>query len=136
MQRTLIRHGIIVVLLGSLSGLVPMAASNPRMGVAAHLAGLLYGLLILGLGTAWGCVTLAPFQERLAIGLLLWTAYVGWGVTLAAALTGAKSIAPVAGAASSGASPLVETATLLIGATVFLSALVGLGLALSGTGKK
>ena len=113
-----------------------MAAPSPRMGVAAHMAGLLYGLLILALGAAWGCVTLPPAHQRLAVALLLWTAYVGWGITLVAAVTGAKSIAPVAGASSPGASSVVEAITFAIASSVFPSALIGLGLFLIGLGKK
>lgn len=135
MQSQLIRHGVILALLGTLSGFAPMVVTNPRMGLAAHVGGIMNALLLLALGAVWASIELGPSRERLAVGLLLWAAYGNWAITLAASITGAKEFAPLAGAGH-GASAVVEKGTLLLITTVALSALAGLGLVLSGLRRK
>jgi (hydroxyamino)benzene mutase len=130
-NRVLVRHGVILALLSSLSGFAPLVVRNPRMGLAAHVAGLMSALLLLALGAAWAAVKLSPGKERLAAVLLLWTAYGNWAITLVASMTGAKQFAPQAGEGF-GASAAVEKATLLLILTVAVSTLAGLGLVLSG----
>lgn len=135
MNKQLVRHGVVLALLGALSGFAPMIVRNPRMGLAAHVGGVMSALLLLGLGAIWSAVRLSQGRERLAVGLLLWAAYGNWAITLAASITGAKKFAPLAGAGF-GASVAVEKGTLLLIITVAISTLAGLGLVLSGLTKR
>ncbi len=131
MNRRLIRHGVMVVLLGTLTGFSPMLVRNPRMGLAAHLEGILNGLLLIGLGAVWSSVRLGAGKERVAFGALVWAAYANWAITLSAAVTGAREFAPLAGAGF-GAGPAVEKVTLLLILSVAVSILLGLSLVLAG----
>ena len=135
MSKRLVRHGVILALLGSLTGLAPMVVTNARMGLAAHVGGIMNALLLLALGAAWPSVTLTPNRERLAARLLLVGAYGSWAVTLLASITGAKEFARLAGAGY-GASQIVEKGTLLLITTAALCTVAGLGFVLSGLGKR
>jgi hydroxylaminobenzene mutase len=134
-SKQLVWHGVILALLGSLTGFAPMIVRNPRMGLAAHLGGVMSALLLLALGAVWSAVRLSSGKERLAVWLLLWAAYGNWAITLLASMTGAREFAPMAGAGY-GAGVIVEKGTLLLITTVALSTLVGLSLVLSGLGKR
>ena len=135
MNKHLVRHGVILALLGSLSGVAPMVVTNARMGLAAHVGGIMNALLLLALGAVWSTVTLTPNREHLATRLLLGGAYGNWAITLFASITGAKEFAPLAGPGY-GASAVVEKGTLLLITTAALCVLAGLGLVLSGLGKR
>ncbi len=67
-KRRLLWHGMLIVGLGSLTGSVVPVLSNPRMGVAAHVGGLMSGMLLLLVGLIWGEIRLlasAGFVGRL-----------------------------------------------------------------------
>ena len=135
MNKQLVRHGVILALLGSLSGFAPMVVTNARMGVAAHVGGIMSALLLLTLGAVWSMVTLTPYRQQLAARLLAVGAYGNWAITLFASITGAKEFAPLAGAGY-GATAVVEKGTLLLITTAALCTLAGLGLVFSGLGKR
>ena len=135
MNEKLVRHGVILALLACLSGIAPMVATNARMGLAAHVGGIMNALLLLALGAVWSTVTLSPNRGRLATRLLSVGAYGNWCITLLAAITGAKEFAPLAGAGY-GANATVEKGTLLLITSAAVCTLVGLGLVLSGLGKR
>lgn len=64
--RRLCWHGALLFLLGLATGLFVMKLENPRMGLAAHVEGVMNGILLLALGSAW---------TRLALGAALYGAY-------------------------------------------------------------
>jgi len=113
MNRHLIRHGVFLALLGTLSGFAPMLVTNPRMGLAAHVGGLMNALLLLALGAVWSEVSMGAKRELVTTRLLLAGAYGNWAITLSAAMTGAEEFAPLAGAGY-GAGPTVEKVTLIL----------------------
>ena len=47
-------HGILLFLLGLLTGFLVPALANPRMGVSAHLEGVMNGSFLVILGLIWG----------------------------------------------------------------------------------
>ena len=47
-------------LLGLLAGLVEQRSTNVRMAPAAHLEGIMNGILLIALGAAWSDVKLTP----------------------------------------------------------------------------
>ena len=51
--RRLLQLGIILFLLGLLTGLAVPALANPRMGLASHLGGVMNGLVLVALGLMW-----------------------------------------------------------------------------------
>jgi hydroxylaminobenzene mutase len=126
---------VLLALLGTVTGFAPLLVTNPRMGLAAHVGGIMNALLLLALGAAWSAFTLPRGRQRLASRLLVVGAYGNWAITLLASITGAKQFAPLAGAGY-GAAPLVENATLLLITLVALCTLGGLGLVVSGLGRR
>ena len=49
-NRRLMWHGVLLFLLGLLTGLVEQRFTNVRMGLAAHLEGLMNGTFLIALG--------------------------------------------------------------------------------------
>lgn len=97
-NRRLMWHGILLFLLGLLTGLVQNELKNPRMGLAAHLEGLMNGTFLLALGAAWKEVRLSERAARAAYGTALFGAYANWAVSLVAATLGTSAMTPIAGA--------------------------------------
>lgn len=52
-RRHLFSAGILLFLLALLTGMIFPMLANPRMGLSAHLVGLLGGLFLMALGVIW-----------------------------------------------------------------------------------
>lgn len=89
MARRLVMLGAVLVMLGLLTGFVSGSLANPRMGLAAHLEGLMNGTLMIALGAAWGHVRLSPGAERWCWGLLVYGTLANWLAVLLGAVWGA-----------------------------------------------
>ena len=76
--------------------------TNPRMGVAAHVGGVMSGLLLLLVGLIWGEIRLPASAEKAAFWLFLYASYTGWLAQLLAAWFGTSRATPIAGAGYSG----------------------------------
>lgn len=100
--RRLCWHGIVLFLLGLIVGLVVQQFSNPRMGLAAHLEGLMNGTFLLALGAAWSHVRLSPLQEKIAFGAALYGTYANWAATTFAAAFGTAALTPLASGTHKG----------------------------------
>jgi len=59
-KRRLMWHGMFLFLLGLLTGFVETKFVNVRMGLTAHLEGVMNGIFLLALGAAWAEVRLSP----------------------------------------------------------------------------
>ena len=57
-KRRLMWHGMLLFLLGLITGLLEQRFTNVRMGLSAHLEGVMNGILLLALGAAWNEVRL------------------------------------------------------------------------------
>jgi hydroxylaminobenzene mutase len=102
-KRQLLRHGIFLFLLGLLTGLAVQALKNPRMGLSAHLEGLMNGTFLAVLGLLWSELRLSPRAGRAVLWLALYGAYANWASTLLAAAFGTSGMTPIAGAGHVGA---------------------------------
>jgi (hydroxyamino)benzene mutase len=103
-ERSIIWHGMFLFLLGLLTGLAQMHFTNPRMGLAAHLEGLMNGTFLIALGAIWRHIRL---PSGLSAGLYwsaLYGAYVNWAMTCFAGAAGTNSMTPLAGAGFGAAS--------------------------------
>ena len=79
----LARHGVIVLLLGLLTGFVIRRFHNHGAGDAAHLVGLIGGFGLIVLGLLWPRLRLGLFWSRLGAWLMVATMYMNWlGVVL------------------------------------------------------
>ncbi len=59
-NRGLMWHGMCLFLLGLLTGFAELRFANMRMGLAAHLEGVMNGTFLVALGAVWTEVRLSP----------------------------------------------------------------------------
>ena len=98
-KRRLIKHGVFLLFLGLLTGLVVAEVKNPRMGLSAHLEGIMAGMLLILLGGAvWNELSLSSRFAATALWLSIYSAYATWAYTLLGALLGTSRLTPIAGA--------------------------------------
>jgi hydroxylaminobenzene mutase len=100
--RRLLWHGMVLFVLGLLTGLIQQHLRNPRMGLAAHLEGIMNGTFLLALGAAWPQVRLSPRLNAVAYWTALCGTYGNWAVTIMAAVFGTAAMTPIAGSGYSG----------------------------------
>ena len=100
--RRLLWFGLFLLLLGLLTGLLVPSLANPRMGLSAHLEGVMNGLLLAVLGLAWDRLVLSERAGAALFWLALYGAYANWATTLLGALLGTNRRTPIAGAGYGG----------------------------------
>ena len=59
-NRGLMWHGMFLFLLGLITGFLETQFTNTRMGLAAHLEGVMNGTFLVALGAIWAQVKLSP----------------------------------------------------------------------------
>jgi hydroxylaminobenzene mutase len=97
-SRRLMGHGMLLFLLGLLTGFVEPLFANVRMGLAAHLEGVMNGILLLALGAIWPQVPLGPRWRAAAFWTALYGTYANWAVTTMAACFGTGALSPITAA--------------------------------------
>ena len=107
-KRRLAWHGMALFLLGLVTGLVEANFQNPRMGLAAHLEGVMNGTFLVALAAIWSNVKLSVRQETMVLWSVLYGTYANWAVTTLAAIFGTAALSPITGAGHS-ALPWQET---------------------------
>ena len=96
--RRLMWHGIFLFLLGLLTGAIVGAVKNPRMGLSAHLEGVMNGTFLAVLGLVWREMKLSSQLEASAFWLALYVTYMNWVATLLAGVFGTSGMTPIVGA--------------------------------------
>ena len=126
-QRRLMWHGMFLFLLGLLTGFAEARFANVRMGLASHLEGVMNGIFLLALGSAWISLQLSNGAEQLAFWATLYGTYVNWFVTTLAAIFGTKALSPLTGT-SQGGQPWQETMVTVgfmsVGITIVIAAVL------------
>jgi len=107
-NRRLMWHGMFLFLLRLLTGFAEQQFANVRMGLAAHLEGIMNGTFLIVLGAVWIEVRLPPRTKAIAYWAALYGTYANWFFTLLAAAFGTTVLSPITGAAHS-AQPWQET---------------------------
>lgn len=97
-KRRLIWHGMFLFLLGLFIGLVETEFANIRMGLAAHLEGVMNGIFLVALGAAWQEVRLSQKLSIAASWTALYGTYANWAVTTLAAVFGTGALSPISAA--------------------------------------
>lgn len=124
--------GATLVMLGLLTGWFVQLMANPRMGLSAHLEGLLNGALMLALAGSWHHVRLPAAQERWCFGLLVFGTLSNWLATLLAAVWGAAADSmPIAGAGHRG-EPWQDMLVLVLLVSLSLAMMAAFVLILKG----
>jgi (hydroxyamino)benzene mutase len=96
-KRQLLWHGMFLFLLGLLVGLVEQKFTNTRMGLAAHLEGVMNGTFLIALGAIWTEVKLSHGLKAAAYWSALFGAYGNWAITTLAAIFGTAAMSPITG---------------------------------------
>ena len=94
-KRRLLWNGMFLFLLGLLTGLVEQKFSNPRMGLAAHLEGVMNGTFLVALGAIWAEIRLPSRLTTTAYWTALYGTYANWAVTTLAAIVGTAAMSPI-----------------------------------------
>ena len=98
LSHKLVRHGVILFLLGLLTGFAIPLMQNPRMGLSSHLEALMNGMFLILLGLIWHKLQLSNNTLKWGYALSLFGTYTNWLTTLLAALWGAGAeMMPIAG---------------------------------------
>src|SRR3981189_2356041 len=101
-RRRLMWHGMFLFLLGLITGFVEQRFTNVRMGLAAHLEGVMNGTFLVALGAIWAEVKLPPVSKAIAYWTALYGTYVNWLVTTLAAAFGTAALSPITAAGLRG----------------------------------
>src|SRR5260370_18170669 len=96
-NRRLMWHGMCLFLLGLLTGFAETHFTNMRMGVAAHLEGVMNGTFLVALGAAWTQVRLPGPPKAIAYWTALYGTYGNWLVTTLAAIFRTAALSPFPG---------------------------------------
>ena len=75
MERNLVKHGFVLILLSLLTGFVIPIAEAPRLALSAHTIGLISGILLLTLSAVWKYLVLSERQEKVAYWGWLYSSY-------------------------------------------------------------
>lgn len=127
----LLLFGILMILMGLLIGLFIPILSNPRMGLSAHLEGIMNGFLLVILGLIWDKIWISFKWLNIAFYLVLYGAFANFIAVVLAAIIGAGKMMPIAGGKEGTVGIEVVISFLLISLaiamiTVCIIALIGL----------
>jgi len=126
-KRRLMWHGMFLFLLGLITGFVETRFTNVRMGLAAHLEGVMNGTFLVALGAIWTEVKLPPVSKAIAYWTALYGAYINWLVTTLAAIYGTSALSPITAAGHSGLpwqESLITAGFLSVGIVIVFSSVV------------
>lgn len=129
---TLIRLGVVLILLGLVTGLAVQDLANPRMALASHIEGVLSGMLLVVMGLIWTRLNLGVGMMRAAFWLLVYGAFVNWfNPLLGSAWAAGSSMMPMAAMGHRG-TPAQEMIIGFLAVTLALALLCGTVLVLLG----
>jgi hydroxylaminobenzene mutase len=94
-NRRLMWHGMFLFLLGLVTGFAEQHFANMRMGLAAHLEGVMNGIFLLALVGAWSYISLPRAMKASAYWMALYGTYVNWFITMLAAIFGTGALSPI-----------------------------------------
>jgi (hydroxyamino)benzene mutase len=126
-NRQLMWHGMFLFLIGLLTGFAEQHFANIRMGLAAHLEGVMNGTFLLALGAAWNEVRLSARPKAIAYWTALYGTYVNWLATTLAAAFGTAALSPITGAGHHGQSwqeGLVTVGFITVGIAIIASSVL------------
>ena len=96
-RRRVFWHGTLLVLIGLATGGFLQSFANPRLGLSAHVGGIMNGTLIMVVGAAWRELVLSARVERALFWNLVGSGYLNWLGLLLAAAFGTTQTTPLLG---------------------------------------
>ena len=101
-SRKLMWSGMFLFLLGLITGFFEERFTNMRMGLSAHLEGVMNGTFVVALGAIWSQVRLPRPAKAAAYATALYGTFGNWLTTVLAALFGTAANTPIAAAGHTG----------------------------------
>jgi len=98
--------GVLLFLLGLLIGLFIPLMANSRMGLTAHLEGVMNGMFLVILGLIWHRIVINDKWLSYTFWLTLYGSFANFVAVSIAAMTGAGKMMPIAGGKEG--TPIVE----------------------------
>lgn len=92
----LLQLGVLLFLVGLLTGFIVPKLANPRMGLSSHLEGIMNGFFLVLLGLLWPKLNLAQTALKVTFWLAIYGTFTNWLATLLAAFWGAGASMPIA----------------------------------------
>ena len=116
-------HGMLLVVVGLVVGLVIPAFANPRMGLSAHTGMVMNGILLIAMGPFWTRQGLSERTETIGWWLLVTGSWITSAGLVAAAVFDTASMTPIHGAPHVGpaAQESLVGALLGVGGTAVLA---------------
>ena len=134
MNRLQVQLGFVLIFLALISGFGMPFFVSPRLGLAAHIVGIMGGLVLIALGALAASFRLGSRTGAVMMWSWVYAAYVNWLACLVGAITGASRLTPIAGAGTRG-NAVSETVVAFLLQSLALAALVGTALAVWGLRK-
>ena len=129
----LIQIGLSLFLVALLVGVMVPHFSLPRLGLSAHLLGVMQGIFLVLVGMLWPRLRLTRVASRLAFWLLIYGCLAAWTANLLGAIWRAgNTLLPMAAGSAHG-TPIQETVIAAGLRSAAVSLIVGLLLLLWGT---
>ncbi|MFG1932649.1 hydrogenase [Mycobacterium sp. NPDC048908] len=94
-DRDLMWHGMLLFLIGLVTGLMERRFTNMRMALSAHLEGVMNGTFLIAVAAIWGHVELPPRVEKVARWSALYGTYGNWLFTTFGAAAGTAAANPI-----------------------------------------
>ncbi|BAX91189.1 hydrogenase [Mycobacterium shigaense] len=124
--------GLVLFLLGLLTGLAVPALKNPRMALSSHLEAVLNGMFLVLLGLLWPHLHLSHAWGVTAIALIVYSAYANWVASLLAAVWGAgRKFAPIATGDHQASAPKESLVSFLL-VSLSVAVVIGVGIVIAG----
>jgi (hydroxyamino)benzene mutase len=125
-RQRLMFHGMLLFVVGLGTDFAEQHFANVRMGLAAHLEGVMNGTFLIALGAIWNEVRLSPSAALIVFWTALYGAYGNWLTTILAAAFGTAALSPITGVGHSGQpwqESLVTVGFVTVGITTVFSSL-------------
>jgi hydroxylaminobenzene mutase len=126
-NRRLMFHGMLLFLLGLITGFAEQHFANVRMGLAAHLEGVMNGTFLVAVGAIWPNVNLSSRTTAVAYWTLLYGTYMNWFMTMLAAIFGTGALSPITAPGRAGLpwqESLVTAGLMSVGVAIVLASLL------------
>jgi len=123
--------GVLLFLLGLLTGFAVPALAQPRMGLSSHMEGVVNGLFLIVIGLVWPHLALGRVWAAIAFGLLVYGTFANWFATLLSAYWGAVGTMPLAGGGAHG-TPIQEHIVFALLVSLSFAMVAGCILLLAG----
>lgn len=128
--------GVLLMLFGLITGLAVPKLSNPRMGLASHVEGMMSGMLLALLGLIWPKLKLGEKAMNAVCILSIYGAYANWAnPLLAAAWDAGGTMMPGASKGKKGTNTQ-ETVISVLAVSMVLTLLTAVSVILWGLRRK